>query len=69
MNNKNIIILLHKIYNTLNLISTKGEDTLYMAKCIEALKEVIQTLECAMNTEVVTGNINFEDLPDSEKEE
>lgn len=69
MNNKNIIILLHKIYNTLNLISTKGEDTLYMANCIEALKEVIQTLEYTMNTEVVTGNINFEDLPDSEEEE
>lgn len=69
MNIKNIIILLHKIYNTLNLISTKGEDTLYMAKCIEALQEIIQTLEISVNTEVVTGSINFEDIPDSEKEE
>lgn len=69
MNIKNIITLLYRIYNTLTLISTKGEDTLYMAKCLEALQEVIQILENSINTEVVTGSINFEDIPDSEKGE
>lgn len=29
-----------QIYNTLTLISTKGQDTIYMSKCLEALKEV-----------------------------
>ena len=30
-----------KIYNTLTLVSTKGEDTLIMADCLRALQEWI----------------------------
>lgn len=41
----NEINILYKIYNTLSLIMTKGQDTLYMANCINALKEVIESLE------------------------
>lgn len=30
-----------RIYNTLSLISTKGEDTVAMAQCLLALKQII----------------------------
>lgn len=35
---------LQRIYNTLLLIHTKGEDTLTMADCLRALAQVIETL-------------------------
>lgn len=35
---KEQMIQLTRIYNTLMLISTKGEDTLVMADCLNALK-------------------------------
>jgi hypothetical protein len=30
-----------KIYNTLALVSTKGEDTIVMGQCLNALKEIL----------------------------
>lgn len=31
-----------RIYNTLSIISTKGEDTVAMAQCLLALKQIIE---------------------------
>lgn len=39
------LIKLAQIYNTMTLISTKGQDTIYMSKCLEALKEVYTNLK------------------------
>lgn len=39
------IELLHKIYNTLYLIPTKGQDTLYMAQILNSIIELIHMLE------------------------
>ena len=36
---------LSRIYNTLLLINTKGEDTLVMADCLRAMQEFAQTIE------------------------
>ena len=33
---------LTRLYNTLLLISTKGEDTMIMAECLKALQKVIE---------------------------
>lgn len=41
--------ILAKIYNTLLLISTKGENTIYMGQCIVALKEVLSKMQNDMN--------------------
>lgn len=32
-----------RIYNTLSLVSTRGEDTLYMADSLRAIKELAST--------------------------
>ena len=34
------IKLLGQTYNTLTLISTKGEETIYMAECLKTLKSL-----------------------------
>ena len=39
--------LLSRIYNTLCLIPTKGEDTILMASCLQALNELNQQLTAA----------------------
>lgn len=44
--------LLSRIYNTLCLISTKGEDTVLMANCLQALNELNQQL--AMVSQMTT---------------
>ena len=33
---------LTRLYNTLLLVSTKGEDTMIMAECLKALQKVIE---------------------------
>lgn len=40
-----------RIYNTLTTVSTKGEDTLTMADCLRALKQVIEELQRAFQQE------------------
>lgn len=39
---------LGKIYNTLGLISTKGEDTVIMAECLKAMKSLYSEIEFLM---------------------
>lgn len=39
------LILLQRIYNTLMLISTKGEDTMTMADCLQAMQNLIEQLK------------------------
>lgn len=34
-----------RIYNTLGMVSTKGEDTVLMAQCLMALKQYIEEQE------------------------
>lgn len=36
---------LGKIYNTLTLISTKGDDTITMAECLKALRVLYQEMK------------------------
>lgn len=52
---------LSRIYNTLLLINTKGEDTLVMADCLNAMRAFIQNeqkeLEVAMNTKATPEGV------------
>ena len=52
---------LSRIYNTLLLINTKGEDTLVMADCLNAMRAFIQNeqreLEVAMNTKATPEEV------------
>lgn len=42
---KEQLLQLGKIYNTLTLISTKGEDTITMAECLKALKSLYEEVQ------------------------
>jgi len=52
---------LSRIYNTLLLINTKGEDTLIMADCLNAMRTFVQNeqreLEVVMNTKATTQEV------------
>ena len=52
---------LSRIYNTLLLINTKGEDTMVMADCLKAMRAFVQNeqreLEVAMNTKATTEEV------------
>ena len=52
---------LSRIYNTLLLINTKGEDTLVMADCLNAMRAFVQNeqkeLEVAMSTKVTSEEV------------
>ena len=56
--------VMSRIYNTLLLINTKGEDTIVMGDCLRALKSFIlneqKELEVAMNTKATTDDIKAE---------
>ena len=39
--NQQVKEMLTRIYNTLALISTKGEDTLVMADCLRAIQQIV----------------------------
>lgn len=41
MSNNNIVQLT-RIFNTLKLVNTHGEDTIVMAQCLTALKDLIE---------------------------
>ena len=45
MNLEQEIDTLYKVYNTLYTITTKGQETLYMASCLNALNDIIHSLE------------------------
>lgn len=44
---------LAKLYNTLSLIETKGENTKIMAQCLQFIEQMIQS-EVTKNTESAT---------------
>lgn len=44
---------LAKIYNTLTLVSTKGEDTIVMGQCLSAMHEVLINIQ-----ESITADTN-----------
>ena len=52
---------LSRIYNTLLLINTKGEDTMVMGDCLRAMKSFIlngqKELDVAINTEATTQEV------------
>lgn len=52
---------LSRIYNTLLLINTKGEDTLVMADCLNAMRTFVQSeqkeLEVAINTKATVEGV------------
>ena len=52
---------LSRIYNTLLLINTKGEDTIVMADCLNAMRAFVQNeqreLEIAMNTKATSEEV------------
>lgn len=48
MNNNNFETL-QKVFNTLMLIETRGENTMIMAQCLQAIQEVIQSEGQRMN--------------------
>lgn len=48
--NQNILEQLFKIYNTLLIVSTKGEDTIIMGQCLSAFNQVLAELQKPMNT-------------------
>lgn len=56
--------VMSRIYNTLLLINTKGEDTMVMGDCLRTLKSFIlneqKELEAAMNTKVTANDIKVE---------
>ena len=43
-----------RIFNTLKMISTKGDDTLVMADCLRAMQELAQTIKIIEPETVVT---------------
>lgn len=40
-----IIEKIAQTYNTLSLISTKGQDTIYMSECLKAIKNIYVQLK------------------------
>ena len=42
--NKNLEQLI-RVYNTLLLINTKGEDTVLMGDCLKAMKETLEAMQ------------------------
>ncbi len=48
---KNSYIQLKKIFNTLQLIHTCGEDTVNMGNCLVALQELLQELQYQIKEE------------------
>lgn len=61
---------LSKVYNTLLLISTRGDDTMIMAECIKALRQIIEEGAQQAGLAVQSGQ-NPESVisPDEEKTE
>lgn len=49
MNNN--LMQLSRIYNTLLLVSTKGEDTVLMGDCLRVFKQVIETMASEVEKE------------------
>ena len=50
---QNQFIQLNKIYNTLSLIQTSGENTIIMGDCLKATKELINEIGQEMENDTV----------------
>lgn len=46
---KDILEQLVKIYNTLLMVSTKGEDTVIMGQCLSAMRESLTAFQQQLN--------------------
>lgn len=64
---QNQLIQLNQIYNTLGLIFTRGEDTIKMAACRQALEALIQVLSISQTEETHTISIPLEQVEDITK--
>lgn len=51
---QNQFIQLNKIYNTLALIQTSGENTIVMGTCLSAMQELITEIGANMEVEEIT---------------
>lgn len=60
MNMNNIIESLAKTFNTLSLISTKGEDTIYMSECLKSIKNIYDQLMVELANQNNQNNQNKE---------
>ena len=49
--NKELLLQLTQIYNTLNLVHTNGEDTKIMSKCLEAFELLLINLNKELKEE------------------
>lgn len=56
MLNYNNIQQLGQTYNTLTLIATKGEDTIYMAECLKTLKNLYSIFKNEYDLQHETAN-------------
>jgi hypothetical protein len=54
---QDIMEQLVKIYNTLSLVSTKGEDTVIMGQCLAAFRQVLNELAQDSNSSAEINNI------------
>lgn len=50
--NKDQLVQLVRIYNTLTTISTKGEDTLAMADCLNVFRPLLLELQQEMRNDI-----------------
>lgn len=60
---------LTKLYNTLLLISTRGEDTMIMAECLRALQGTVEGMAKEAGLTLQRGPINQETPEHVEAEE
>lgn len=54
--NKNDLEQLIRVYNTLTEISTKGEDTILMANCLQAFRATLNKLQTEQAKEQVQSD-------------
>ena len=60
---------LTKLYNTLLLISTRGEDTMIMAECLKALQQTVEEGAQEAGLTLQRGPVNEEQPEHVEAEE
>ena len=58
--NYNDLELLTRLYNTLLLINTKGEDTILMGDCLKALQNFVLTKKEEIESQVQTSKVEEE---------
>ncbi len=51
-----------KTYNTLLLVSTKGEDTMIMGQCLTSMRNILMEIQQNINTNNDTAENNSADI-------